>query len=220
MIRNDSSHCPNHRQPWLLSEIRYVEAHYGKTPTSKIAEHLGRTATAVRMCANKLGCSKAASILWSEAEKDIIRTHYANGEGITRVMQLLPGRTRKTIFMMAHTIGVVSARNWSAQECKILKKYYPLLGTATVDKLVGRTIDAVKIKANDMGLRFFGCSGPGKQRMWQPEELKKLEKHLHLPLTELAAYFPDRTLISVKKAKQRLVNKRKRGIQPTSKGKG
>ncbi|QLA06948.1 hypothetical protein HWQ18_10815 [Enterobacter ludwigii] len=60
----------------------------------------------------------------TEEEKEVIRTRYARGEGITRVMTLLPGRTP----------------------------------------------EAVKIKACELGLTFCGDGLQVRQRMWQQEK--------------------------------------------------
>ncbi|SUP80497.1 hypothetical protein [Yersinia pseudotuberculosis] len=95
----------NHRTAWAVSELTFVEAHYGKIPVAEIAAHLGRTVTAIRLAAKELGLCKVHAVPWTEEEKEVIRTHYADGEGITFVGQLLPGRTRKTIFAMAKKWG-------------------------------------------------------------------------------------------------------------------
>lgn len=39
----------NHRSPWFLKGMRYIERHYGRSKTRDIAERLGRTATAIRL---------------------------------------------------------------------------------------------------------------------------------------------------------------------------
>ncbi|AYU97894.1 hypothetical protein ACPUEX_21915 [Enterobacter vonholyi] len=200
----------NRRQRWTLAEMRYVEQHYGTVRARVIAEHLGRPVTSVRTVAGHLGCSRKGSAPWTEEEKDIIRTHYARGEGITRVMTLLPGRTRSTIFAMAAALGVTSARSWSREELRILKAYYTTEGTAVSRRLPGRTPEAVKIKAHERGLTFCGDGLQGRQRMWQPEELALLKANLHLEQSRLARLFPGRSLMSVKKARERLRHHQKK----------
>ncbi|MGV3344526.1 hypothetical protein ACGVWS_01835 [Enterobacteriaceae bacterium LUAb1] len=211
MMKNADTENRNHRSRWTTSELNYVETQYRKVPTSDIAAYLGRTLPAVRSVVQQLGLSKQTHE-WTKAEKHILQTHYARGEGITRIMALLPGRTRKTIFTMAQTLGVSSARNWASREQQILRKYYPLLGTTTVRYLPGRTAEAIKIKANELGLRFTGINGHGvTQRMWSDEEWQRLAENLHKPNTELMALFPGRSLFSVKRAKDRLRNKQRGG---------
>lgn len=67
----------NHRSSWTVQELRFVETHYGVMKTVEIAKTLGRTAVSVRLAAQSLGCCKAASVPWTEAEEDIIRQEYA-----------------------------------------------------------------------------------------------------------------------------------------------
>lgn len=198
----------NHRAPWSLWELHYVEQHYGKIPTAQIADKLGRTPVSVRGAVQKLGLGRPSSGAWTEAEKDVIRTWYALGAGIAFVATLLPERARHSITAMAYNMGVTSARSWNSQECQILKQFYPEKGTAVADMLPGRTPEAVKIKACEMGIKFRG-SDDGKQRMWSDEEQLRLQRHDHLQLPDLLKLFPDRSFASVKKARERF-RKRKR----------
>ncbi|ELN2574362.1 hypothetical protein [Enterobacter kobei] len=199
----------NRRQRWTLAEMRYVEQHYGTVRARVIAEHLGRPLASVHTIAIKLGCSGKA-LPWTEEEKEVIRTRYARGEGITRVMALLPGRTRRTIFAMAATLGVNSARSWSEEELRVLRAHYAAEGTAASRRLPGRTPEAIKVKACELGLTFCGDGLQGRQQMWQPEELALLQANQHLGLTRLAPLFPGRSRGSVKKALERLRRREKR----------
>lgn len=204
----------NHRAPWTLRELRFVEKHYGKMETTAIAEYLGRSPASVASAASKLRASGKVTEPWTEAEKDIVRTYYAKGSG--HVMARLPGRTRKTINWMAQKLGVVSGRNWSRNEVSLLKRHYPERGTAVADLLPGRTQDAVKIKACEMGILFRGCRD-GTQQMWNGAEWRRLEINAHLPLRELLALFPYRTRSSVQHARVRLKKRKVRPEHPKTK---
>lgn len=195
----------NHRTAWTVGELTFVEAHYGKIPTAEIATHLGRTLTAIRLAAQELGLCKVHAVPWTEEEKEVIRTHYADGEGISFVGQLLPGRTRKTIFAMAKKMGVKSARSWQEWECRILRESYASIGTRVAQQLVDRTPEAIKLKANMLGLKYRGEKESGTAFvMWSDEEWHRLETYQHLPYAELVTLFPDRSKASLKKAKERL----------------
>lgn len=194
----------NRRQRWTLAELRYVEQHYGTVKARVIAEHLGRPLSSVRTMAGKLGCRGKSAAPWTEEEKEILRTHYARGEGITRVMARLSGRSRNTIFTMAATLGITSARTWSETEYRILKAHYPAEGASVARRLPGRTADAVKVKACELGLSFCGDGRHGRQRMWQPEELALLAANLHLSPARLVLWFPGRSRVAVSKARERL----------------
>jgi hypothetical protein len=189
--------CRNHRSRWTLRELRYVEKHYQKDGAASVALKLGRTAAAVRSQASSMGCSKGPRELWTDEEMEILRINYARGDGISSVMQLLPGRSRKTIFHKAITLGISSARNWSEEECLILVEYYPVLGTK-VGKMIGRTAEAVRIKASEMGIKVEGLT---LARKWSEEETSLLLKNLDKTPAEIRSLFPDRTPASVSKAR-------------------
>lgn len=105
---SQSSRYRNHRKPWTLRELAFVEKHYGSMATAAIAAHLGRTPTSVRMAAHSMGCSSGNKTYtpWSDEEKEIVRTHYA--KGYAHVMTLLPGCTRRAIQWMANRLGVMA----------------------------------------------------------------------------------------------------------------
>lgn len=100
----------NHCSAWTLRELNIVESCYGKESTTGIARRLGRTAVAVRQKAVALGLGLGlglggASIYWSRQEEGVLRNEYARGEGISHVMTLLPGRTKKTIYQKSKNAG-------------------------------------------------------------------------------------------------------------------
>lgn len=151
----------NHRSAWTIRELKIVETCYGRESTAAIARRLGRTAAAVRQKAVALGLS-GTSIHWSSQEEEVLRNEYARGEGISHVMTLLPGRTRKTIFQKARMLGITSGRSWTEEECRILAENYPIKGGA-MEGLPNRTPEAIKIKASYLGIRFTGGAPPGEQ---------------------------------------------------------
>ncbi|PHI32796.1 hypothetical protein CRN84_21470 [Budvicia aquatica] len=188
-----------------MHELQFLETHYGIMMTADIAAQLGRTLVAIRLAARQLGCSQEQNGPWTDEEKAIIHTHYADGRGIAYVSQLLPGRKRKTIFAMARELGVKSARNWQPYECQILTEYYPDIGVKVAEKLPGRTADAVKIKAMALGVKYRGkAEGEIRLVKWSDEEWRLLEKNLHLPYPELVMLFPHRSQDALEKAKARL----------------
>lgn len=142
---------------------------------------------------------------WAEYEKEIIRSHYGRGEGITLVYERLPGRSRAAIFAMAIKMGITSPRNWHDDEVTILSSHYPKLGVKVASLLPGRTEDAVKLKASSLKLKYVGGKENGShQRIWNHQELLLLKKYHHLPLTEAMVFFPDRSPSSIRKARVRL----------------
>ncbi|MGP2408139.1 hypothetical protein [Yersinia sp. 2545 StPb PI] len=167
--------------------------------------------TAIRLAAKSLGLCKAHVGPWTEEEKEILRTHYANGEGITYVRTLLPGRERKSIFMMAKVLGIKSLRSWQESEVHILTQFYALMGTKVAQKLPRRSAESIKIKASQLGLKYtkFSVRETPFQR-WSDEEWRLLERNLHLFPSEMTALFPNRTQTAIEKAKERLTHRKLR----------
>ncbi|EEQ09136.1 hypothetical protein ymoll0001_31990 [Yersinia mollaretii ATCC 43969] len=188
-----------------MGELMFVETHYGMLPVAEIAVYLGRTVTAIRLAAQELGLCKVQADSWTEEEKEVIRTHYADGEGITFVGQLLPGRTRKTIFAMAKKMGVKSLRSWQENEVHILMRFYPKMGTKVVLKLPRRSVESIKIKASQLGLKYTKLKvRETPVQSWSDDEWHLLEKNLHLFPSEMTMLFPNRTKLAIEKAKERL----------------
>ncbi|EBB7908372.1 hypothetical protein CKR46_16700 [Salmonella enterica] len=202
----------NHRSSWTVQELRFVETHYGVMKTVEIAKTLGRTAVSVRLAAQSLGCCKAASTPWTEAEEDIIRQEYAKGTRMSRIMELLPGRTRNAIVFRAEKMEIINPVIWSEEELRVLKQYYPAMGTHVAEMLPGRTRAAVKSMAYNMKIVFQGDE-KSSLRMWSKQEWRLLDQNNHMPLAELVVLFPGRSLTSVRQALVRLKAHRATGAE-------
>lgn len=209
-MKNSKDKLRNHRSRWTLQEQRYLEEHYGHTPTSDIAEVLGRSVVSVRQAANSLNCRKIKVIApWTEEELQILRTWYPTEEGLEHVSQRLPNRNTKAIAAQARKLGLQSGyyrkRHWRDAEIAIVKRDYPSLGVEVASRLPGRSKNAIKALASKLGIRYIGGTEHGAcQRTWTEEEWQRLKIYFHLPPSELPGYFPGRTLTSIAKAKRRL----------------
>ena len=148
--------CRNHRASWSLKEIRYVEKHYGKKKTQDIANKLGRTAAAIRLQAKKSGCKQFRQLPWTEEEKQLISISYLRGDGINVLRKHLPHRSKRAIFAMAESMGLLSQRRWRQWEIDILKRDYGTEGTSVKKQLNGRTQDGIRQKARSLGLVYSG----------------------------------------------------------------
>lgn len=193
--------CRNRRSRWTLQEMRYVEKHYGTRTAASIGASLGRPASSVACMAGKLGVRKGTSLIWTEAEKGVIYVHYAAGMNMQDIMAKLPGRTYGTILAMADKLGIKRPSRWSQKECGILKAYYPSEGRKVADRLPGRTADAVKLKACELGIEY---QGGGNNQAWYEDEWDVLKKNLHLTLPELILLLPGRSLFAIEQARTRL----------------
>lgn len=200
------THTPrNHRSRWTITELNYVEAHYGKISTRKIAAKLGRGVSAIRMAAQSLGVCKEQAQAWSEEEIAVLRTHYAEGVGITYVQAHLPGRAKKSIFAKACELGIDSAHYWHPDEEQILRECYAQMGTKVGKKLPRRSADAIKIKASLLGLRYHTLKDISVSfKPWSEAEWRLLERTLNVPYSELMPQFPQRSKRALEKARERL----------------
>ncbi len=211
-ISKEKKTSRGYRTIWTLKEFKFVEENYGIIPTALIAEALGRTVDAVRwVVRNQKQKLMDPYQPWTEEEKAIIRTHFTAGSQIAQIMSLLPGRTRGAIYLMKDKLNVHSPRQWNEQERQVLVQYYPVEGMAVTDRLPGRTRASVRQAAYSMGLNLPSSETMPVQQKWTQKELLRLEANQSLPLAELAALFPGRTPVSVRKARIRL-EKRQRKV--------
>ncbi|TKV08984.1 hypothetical protein FDX19_13600 [Citrobacter sp. wls619] len=183
-----------YRTIWTFKEFKFVEENYGIIPTTLIAETLGRTVDAARwVVRNQEKRLRDPYQPWTEEEKAIIRTHFTAGCGIAQIMSLLPGRTRRAIYLIKDKLNVHSPRHWNEQERQVLVQYYPVEGMAVAERLPGRTRVSVRQAAYSLGLNLPGSETRPVQQKWTQKELLRLEANQSLPLAELAVLFPGRT---------------------------
>ncbi|PVZ78018.1 hypothetical protein C9426_35315, partial [Serratia sp. S1B] len=142
------------RESWSASEKRFLKEHYGKMPTRKIATTLGRSVSAVRVTVNQLSLGKKSLGPWTEEEMAVLSAHYNRGLGITYVQSRLPGRTKGAIRAQASKMDLTGRRPWQPYEEKILRAFYPELGSRIVNQLPHRTLPAIKHQAKKLGLRY------------------------------------------------------------------
>ena len=123
--------------------------------SADIAEALGCCSASVTQKARSLNIScKRAPLTggqkgkpWTEAEKDVLREHFAEMGGF--VSELLPGRTPASCFRAAHLLGLyTNPKGWTEEEVRILKENYPHMGKAVSSLLPGRTPGACQTAAH------------------------------------------------------------------------
>ena len=133
---------------------RLIEMAPAMTSTD-IAEALGCCRASVTQKARSLNIScKRAPLTggqkgkpWTEAEKDVLREHFAEMGGF--VSELLPGRTPASCFRAAHLLGLyTNPKGWTEEEVRILKENYPHMGKAVSSLLPGRTPGACQTAAH------------------------------------------------------------------------
>lgn len=187
------------RTPWTIEDIRYLETHYGVKKTREIAAYLNRSATAVRAMAYLVGITTPVAVDWSETE--IVRRDYPAGVALADICARLNGRAPKSVCWMARRLGLKRPGYWCAEEDEILRQYYPSEGVKVSRRLSGRTENAVKLRARELGVKF---TGNGRLRLWTAEEWNVLSGNMALGLSALMKLLPGRSRCSVQGAMRRL----------------
>lgn len=136
---------------------------------------------------------------WSEAEREIIRTHYPEN-GTRRIRELLPHRPLAGIRTMAASMNLVCspqrrnkmAKTWSPAEDALITKYYPRLrirkDPMTREKLaalIGVTSGQVEYRAMQLGMLRTRKKDPD----WSEEEEELLLQHAHKSVDAIMRIF-------------------------------
>ncbi|EPB8645751.1 hypothetical protein ACRTLR_004677, partial [Escherichia coli] len=102
---------------------------------------------------------------------------------------------------MARRLGLKRPGYWCAEEDEILRQYYPSEGVKVSRRLSGRTENAVKLRARELGVKF---TGNGRLRLWTAEEWNVLSGNMALGPSALMKLLPGRSRCSVQRAMRRL----------------
>lgn len=92
---------------WSDAETDYLRRHYPNEPTRHVAKAMGRTFAAVRSRARVLKLLKGDGLryrVWSRAEEDYLRKHYADGQ--TRDLAEALGRPVSKVYAKAKKLGL------------------------------------------------------------------------------------------------------------------
>ncbi|HHA1936163.1 TPA: hypothetical protein ACOEP6_004666 [Enterobacter ludwigii] len=200
-MQDGKSKSRNHRVRWTISELKFLEEHYGKIPRADIGKHLGRSASAIQGMANKIGCCTRRAAAWTETEKNILRATYETDMDSKLICAMLPGRALQSITVMARNMGLSRPESlWRQDEIDVLRTYYPVEGKKIAARLPDRGPEAVKLKANELSIKF---QGDDLYRIWSEEEWALLTQNDFLPIARLRELFPQRSRASVSMARRR-----------------
>lgn len=100
---------------------------------------------------------------WSEEEKTYLKNNY----GVASVLELAEklNRTERSIKCMVNKMNLINLhRQWSKDEIKILKKYYPLEGKKVANRLPYKTEQQCQNKATKMKVKYKGYKGTSKYK--------------------------------------------------------
>jgi hypothetical protein len=92
---------------------------------------------------------------WTAAEDAVMHQHYPVG-GWAAVEPLLPGRSRKGVYLRAATLNLHShlgRGKWTPAEDAVLVAHYTDKGAAHIAEQIGRTVLSVRYRASFLGIQ-------------------------------------------------------------------
>jgi len=142
---------------WTQKEVEYLTKHYGKKGVEEIAEALGRTASAVQSKAPQLGLS-AQNNLWTEEEEQFLKENYLS-LGAEECARRL-GRTASAVHGKIRLVGggrpsIGPRVEWSEGELEFLRQNYQRLSWEEMQEQLGRTEQAIQVRASMLGLQRY-----------------------------------------------------------------
>ena len=176
-MMNNDAYSPYARRAWTDEELDVLRRNCADHPVTELMAMLpGRTDSAIEMMIRKLGLPRfrpaappsADRREWTEAERDIVRRHYADASA-KDLLAMLPGRTAGAITTRAAKLGVRKSWDakarirreaegcgelWTEEELRILRERYADTGSRELMAMLpGRTYGAISEMARKMGLR-------------------------------------------------------------------
>lgn len=176
-MMNNDTYASMFRKQWTEEELDILRRNCADHLLKDLLALLsGRNDSAIEAMIRKLGLPRFRPAAppsadwreWTEAERDIVRRHYADAP-MDDLLAMLPGRTAGAIKTMAVKLGVrkswdVKARIrreaegcgelWTEEELRILRERYADTGSRELMAMLpGRTYGAISEMARKMGLR-------------------------------------------------------------------
>jgi hypothetical protein len=106
-------YADNARQPkWTEPESEWLGRHYLSMPYSELAEHLGRSESAVAQRLNQMGLRKSAS--WTGAQLDLLRRNYASA--VMEELRTMFGHPLFSVIKKAGQLGLRRQWGWTDDE--------------------------------------------------------------------------------------------------------
>ena len=107
---------------------------------------------------------KVTRVSWLPEEDEILKQYFEDEK--KDIVKRLPGRSWDAIYQRAKNIGLVKSRGWTLKQDNVIRKYYPIEGEGVIGRkeLKGRTEDAVKTRASQLGVK------KDKARCWKKED--------------------------------------------------
>lgn len=144
---------------WSLQEQEYLVDNWGQAELGIIINGLNRSYDSIVRKAQRLGLetdkysSEYLTKRWSDVEENILYEFY-HLKSMNELLILLPNRTRESIIKKAKQLGLnCENRHWLESEVVYLEEKWGVMTIENIAKKLGRTKNAVLLKAHKIGLR-------------------------------------------------------------------
>lgn len=162
-------------EEWTDDEVAFLRKHYRTARIAELATELGRTPAAVELKASRMGYTRKkvelddSQVTW--VKKNLGRISYDN-------MAQKLGVCNTTIMKIAHDNGYrpkPNMRPWTEKDDDHLRRYYGVKTRRQIATTLGRTVDAVGMRAGLLGLTN-DRRNKSQARRWTPQEDVALRK--------------------------------------------
>ncbi|HJB28348.1 MAG TPA: hypothetical protein IAA06_06095 [Candidatus Blautia faecavium] len=133
---------------------------------------------------------------WTETEDSLLRQYYDNGNGIEKLLEFLPGRSRQAIVRRAGRIGICAQRKYLVSEAlrNDIQKHYSLKNGW--DILTEKYPDLTKAQITNIANRL-GLTIREARDKWTEEEDSILRENQGMPIQNLMELIPRRSKASI-----------------------
>jgi len=197
-------------EEWTDGEIKFLRKHYRTATIAELAAELGRTPAAVELKASRMGYTRKKieltdmQVEW--VKKNLGQISYDN-------MARKLGVCNTTIMKIAHENGYrpkPNMRPWTEEDDAHLRRYYGVKTRRQLAATLGRTVDAVGMRAGLLGLTNDRRNISQARRWTAQEDLLLRKLYGSMTITRIAEKM-ERTPASISGRVQQLgIRKRDR----------
>lgn len=201
---------------WTNSEIEYLEHAYGREQTSKIAQELNRTESAICSQARELRLPSAKRKVtlrgrrWTDAELQYLKEAYGRkplseiARELDRTGEAIRKRAQQLHLHHALDAKHVASRQWTDDEIQYIKDVYGRTPASEIAQKLDRTEASIRAKAFKLQLKRAPEEKGLTRDRWTTAELEYLKSVYGLKPTSTIARELGRTEATVRNRAHRL----------------
>ena len=141
---------------WTPEEVADVRRAYLNTTRKELAASLGVNEDALQKLMSREGIRKRPPVhLWTAEEREFLRREYRKSRVSVQQLAAKLGVTESAVKQQAHYLGLSrGAVAWTAEEDRLLLYLMGHYRPQTIARKLGRSVRAVSIRANKLGMSF------------------------------------------------------------------